>query len=1120
MAKIYPDAKHRNYDDMTIDGLSAEKIVCEFIENSDLDDRYIGIFNQYIDTRKLDLILIIPEKGVLVIEIKAYSKDYLIEYNDNFKLVTVDGKELDHPYDQAKKYSYTIIDKIKKDHDEFISINGMCKVASIIAMPNLYIEDYCNIGLDMACCTDMLLSKEDFLDASKFITKIKGAINYAFKRINGSEFDDEYYETVSSSFLPSRKKVVPSPKIYPQNVQIKQVSNCVSKEVDEQLVKTEAEIDEIFKLTTNKNDIGKYSKLRIISDLNELLDEIPTLSKEHLEGTKIHIIYITACLTKEKKQIEEVCAKEIKEKMEWLCNTYSAFLFSIHCIMSEKLYDYDPSEEYLDEEFVEQYTEIIDGLKIVDVFEKKEQQRENYEECLMQILECANHHTFFNFNQYVIEHYPVGKPLTVIASAGTGKTYAMIGRISFLIHKEILEKSSGCKVHEIIFMMTFTNNSTNEMRIKLYEHYIHYFILTKKSKYMDIIEQIGCISIRTINSMAKQLISKHSSTLGLSSDFKVKSGVYDKRNILKKCIQKELEKSEIKELLLKQLQVNQIENILESLINFMNNRSIVFNNHNGLENRLNDPYEENKKVKDFFENVIRAINAEYMEENRSNNFVAMNEIIILLDLIRERLDNDKTKPVKCKQYNKYLFIDEFQDTDNKQINLISYFAKYYDLNLFVVGDKKQCIYGFRGADDSSFKTLSNLHGKSTELSLVKNYRTDMILMKQFNELFSKWNGDHFRFDDKLIAQKEYNDKKRNINEIYFGIEHNGLEELKRALEKQLDTLVNDIETKEKIAILVRKNSEVEIIRRFSQEFKHIIEFDSGGQFYAMDAIIDFYKLVLYLIDDENNALCYNLSTTPYCKQMIPREYVFDQNFNKKFQEISNFDFQKYIKEFRYNPALKVLKKLINDNKPWERYMPEEFDGKLLSEDDFLDVIESRKEYRQHLNHLFQIFIENNATDYVTINKIQKFLEINILTKQEMELFDEETEDARKNKIVCTTVHKSKGLEFDTVILPFCKNDISKPNAFTKIIENYENNHVIIDYSLFQNNFQFKFESKDYKKRYDEYCRSIMSEELRILYVAITRAKRRLIYFNDTDKNTESTWLGFLNMEASNANIYI
>ena len=104
---------------------------------------------------------------------------------------------------------------------------------------------------------------------------------------------------------------------------------------------------------------------------------------------------------------------------------------------------------------------------------------------------------------------------------------------------------------------------------------------------------------------------------------------------------------------------------------------------------------------------------------------------------------------KDKYTQQFMFVDEFQDTDDSQIESLLRIAQILDYKLFLVGDIKQCIYRFRGAEEKAFDQLgiSENPDKWLEFSLRRNYRTDKYLLDIFNRSFTKWG----KLDGELLA---------------------------------------------------------------------------------------------------------------------------------------------------------------------------------------------------------------------------------------------------------------------------------------------------------------------------------------------------------------------------------
>jgi ATP-dependent exoDNAse (exonuclease V) beta subunit len=191
-------------------------------------------------------------------------------------------------------------------------------------------------------------------------------------------------------------------------------------------------------------------------------------------------------------------------------------------------------------------------------------------------------------------------------------------------------------------------------------------------------------------------------------------------------------------------------------------------------------------------------------------------------------------------------------------------------------------------------------------------------------------------------------------------------------------------------------------------------------------------------------------------------------------------------------VLFVIKQIYDALQPWKQYS------------------EKYREQRQYLinqEFLLEKIIEYARIDSLTLNVVEAFLRINILTKQERQSRQLPNDD-KGITILCTTVHKSKGLEYGTVILPYTNWELQASNRL-KTDASYSEGKlsyvVVFEDNAFEYNTNFSMDDETIEH---------MREESRILYVALTRAIRNCVWMKDLDKKLKLSW-GTL-LEARNA----
>ena len=284
-----------------------------------------------------------------------------------------------------------------------------------------------------------------------------------------------------------------------------------------------------------------------------------------------------------------------------------------------------------------------------------------------------------NKEQYEACHAPLGHNL-VIASAGTGKTSTIVGRIAVLLNDKRLKP-------EQILLLTFTNKASNEMIGRV-----------AKMFGKDIANRI-CSG--TFHSVAyKCLKERRGLLLKQPRELKILfKSIYDKR----------LFKSE------KNKQYS-YEYLYESYSLFRS--STVSKSY---EQWLEDRNDSQLEFIDIYEGIFE----EYEALKESYGYVDYNDLLILY--------KDEIISLRTEGKMDYIEVlcDEYQDTNPLQDSIINTINPQ---SLFCVGDYDQSIYAFNGADISIITNFTTTHSDARIFSLSKNYRSGKYILELANKV--------------------------------------------------------------------------------------------------------------------------------------------------------------------------------------------------------------------------------------------------------------------------------------------------------------------------------------------------------------------------------------------------
>ena len=722
----------------------------------------------------------------------------------------------------------------------------------------------------------------------------------------------------------------------------------------------------------------------------------------------------------------------------------------------------------------------------------------------------------FNAAQYRVEHCQPEKHIVVQASAGTGKTKVMVDRIISLMHTV-----PDLNMAEI-FMLTFTNEAADQMNKRLQDTLITRYHLTKKVQYLQWLEQQSQMNISTIHSFAYTMLKVYGIGESFTQDLKIRSFTYEKKELIKNIIDS---KTNDGESVSAQLGVS-FYTANDIVKNFWDGITRIGISHRDLENMDwgNPINRDSEGFHRIMIDTIKRLDDEYFDIKRENDAVSVDDIMRDLQeiLMRENL------PIPDLSM-KYLFIDEFQDSDLSQIKVACILVKLLDPALFVVGDIKQSIYRFRGATDQAFFVLERDMQEmqippAQTFTLVNNYRTAAGVLNSMSQYFRAWSD---------MGQLQYGKPVVPFNKdngrfcIIPGEKKDELEEqIAQIISEELDRLISNVESrdqepteKNRVVVLTRTNSQLDMLAGILRKHKIPTSVRRDGSFYASEAVRDFYLMVSsFLFSDEPRHI-FNYLLTPYAGSVEPIGiHEMEQlhgDYDKLVAYLDHYldqtSWKHYHKELRLRPVMSVFKDMIDNGFIIDYFIANSKTRKRANgwEENrcLAATLTEARQYQANLEKLMELLQRNLGGDKVSLYDIYQFLNLNIATNRtEQEAVVQSADDYRS--VLCMTVHKSKGLEFDTIILPYTNRTFS-----TK-----EQTEILVDPVSCQVGWYFTDSNRreTRQKKYNEMQNDLydelkekdiqaeIREECRILYVAMTRAIDSLICIVP-EPRTDRTW---------------
>ena len=1075
-----------------------EKLFIDKIQEY-LDDTNIIYWNRQVFGREFDVCILMPEKGILVVELKGWREENIlrVENNDSVIVRTADGEVSESPQKQARGYRFSLERHIRQNIGKFPLVYQM------VCLPQVSKSYFKSHRLDVVMEERFTILKEDLANNTALFDKLDQALREVC-HWNRDPFDQRTMLEVRNLF-----------------------------ETDINLDEDgESEIEKELALSYHQHD---YSRFYYFSESDQLTgNTVSDITAQYLHGCKLYCVFskkaqmmsvieaLDAALTQKglvrNRDNIEIAFEEQKSHAP-LADSVGDMFMGFHFSMSLLNAPFDKQTD----SFV-----IRNG---------------KYSSDQESILKKLSEQSQFNFEQYQVEHADPEKNIVIRAGAGTGKTYTMISRIGFICYTQNVPLQ---KMAERIVMITFTNEAADQMEEKLKAYFRNCYLVTSNPDYLEMISRIDHMQISTIHSYAKNLITQMGTSFGYGIDLGITSSEFYRRKKISDLLdayiqQKEMEygKNYTDKL---GMPIYAIRDSILDFIGKLRNKSVDISTIEPQDfgTLLDD--DSHGELHELLASVIPAVEREYFEELLENNKIHLSSMMSVLNRFINSPDGASRlrELKKDKHAQQFMFVDEFQDTDDSQIESLLRIAQVLDYKLFLVGDIKQCIYRFRGAKEKAFDQLGIAENpdKWLEFSLQRNYRTDKYLLDIFDRSFTKWgelDEELLTYDarkDRLIGTRDYNGNYlSNVNRFYRRLPAANeemripvlIEEIKR-IQKRIqyeESRGMTLSAKEKsIAILVRENWQADMIRTDCARLGISVHTNTGGDLYMSQPAIDMLTLVNALVHFDEADYLYNLITSNFFNLDIPKSNLYEirtkiraggwraktdekeqVNYLINFMNLmlantadKNNKWEYIVASLRTQPILQTIRKIYSTLEPWKHFSSDPW---------------KQHYYQLNVDLLFEQIINACNVDRLTINTLQEHLHNSIVSQVSVDS-RVPAQNEEEAAIQCITVHKSKGLEYGHVIMPFCSasmNFIQKTQLHISTTKHQDRYRIGYSMSVgdsgetVQNDFYDELIEKSEKAR----------EEARILYVAMTRSIRSFSWIEIQGKQNLS-WQNLIETE--------
>jgi len=747
-------------------------------------------------------------------------------------------------------------------------------------------------------------------------------------------------------------------------------------------------------------------------------------------------------------------------------------------------------------------------------------------------LELADACGGINARQFRVVHADPDSDVMIMAGAGTGKTETMAERMIFLLATYGLgttpEGTSPRHLRADQFaLVTFTRDAASEMRARIARTLMLRQRLASRCALPVLawLMQLSGADIATIHSFAKRTVSRSGGTVGVSPGFSVSRLTMTWRRLVDEAL------SPVLEDLYRRFGdrvpaayewEKHLHVVWESLANNGVDLLDFVGTGSGPGVTWGDaPGDElSREVASATEHVLIEVADMFRVECLAQQAIPMDQLV---SLAISGLSVSPSSPGLLR----YLFVDEFQDTDARQMELLLSVREKLGARLFVVGDPKQGVYRFRGAAGDAFTQFRTLwahrgHEPFCQFVLTRNFRSGRALLESLHPFFATWGADgllEYSARDRLLPRAAaHADASAPMVLTAVRRDHQAHQAAAQvAAWRAADHGAS-------IGILCRQNWQALEVRKAVRLSGHSCEIRIGGDFFRVPAVRELRVLLEAVAVPSDDAALLELVETRWAAGILEGQApmglaaVWGEGqiealaWSARLSALNTGD---SIDRDDLDPLRDRIRALgsqleVMPTLAWVVECNRVFAPATCERPEADDDAE-RARYLRCFDQLVTRMDAQFANAPATLESVLFWLRLQVATNfTEDEDVDEDIDADAPGRITALTVHKAKGAEFDYVVVPWTTTPFRRKSYVNRATVLREEGFPRLAWEWKPRGGEFTNVAPANTEVWLRDDAETAHEETRLLYVAMTRAKRRLtVYVPDHSSVTTDNWAGLL-----------